>query len=91
VRQGERAAAGDARDLTLAGLAAELEPALEEHPEPGGADGMAEGLEAAVGIDGQLAIQVEGAGEDFLPGGAASPAAGPAMNERALTYRGRSV
>ena len=29
---------------------------------------MAEGLEAAVGVDRQLAVEVEGAGQDFLPG-----------------------
>ena len=32
---------------------------------------MAEGLEAAVGIHGQLAVEVEGAGQDLLPRGAA--------------------
>src|SRR3989454_2659487 len=45
--------------------------ALEEHPEPGGADRMAEGLEPAVGVHGQLAVKVEGAGEHLLPRGAA--------------------
>src|SRR5439155_24331501 len=67
VRQGERAPAGDRRDLTLARLVAELEPRLEEHPEPGGADRVAEGLEPAVRVHGELAVEVEGAGEHFLP------------------------
>src|SRR5262249_23268206 len=47
------------RDLTRAGLAAELEPALVHHAEPRGADGMPERLEAAVGIDGQPTLEIE--------------------------------
>ena len=46
-------------ELALAGLAAELQPALEQHPQTAGADRMAEGLQAAVGVDRQLAVEVE--------------------------------
>src|SRR5207244_9095198 len=71
VGERELAPARDAGDLPLAGLAAQLQPALEQHPKTGGADGVAEGLEPTVGIDGQLALEVEGAGQDFLPSRAA--------------------
>src|SRR3989454_10001660 len=71
VGEGELAPARDAGDLPLARFAAQLQPALEQHAQPRGADRMTERLEAAVGIDGQLALEVEGAGEDFLPPGAA--------------------
>src|SRR5215469_15157072 len=71
VGEGQLAAAGDAGDLALAGLAAELEPRLEEHAQAGGADRVTEGLEPAVRIHGQLALEVEGPVEHFLPPGAA--------------------
>src|SRR5690242_16049706 len=69
---GERklAPARDAGDLPLARLAAQLQPALEQHAQPRGTDGMAERLQSAVGIHGQLAFQIEGAGEHFFPAGA---------------------
>ena len=55
-------------DLPLGrGLAAQLEPGLEEHPQPRRADRVAEALEPAVGVDRQLAVEVEGAGQDLLP------------------------
>src|SRR5688572_17742128 len=69
--EGQLAAAADAGDLALAGLAAQLQPALEQHAQAGGADRMAERLQPAVGIHGQLAVEVVGAGQHFLPGGAA--------------------
>src|SRR5256886_14881155 len=59
VGERERAPARDAGDLPLARLAAQLQPALEQHPQTGGADRVAERLQPAVGIDGQLALQVE--------------------------------
>src|SRR5262245_51636929 len=59
VGEGELPAGRDRGDLALAGFAATLETALEEHAQAGGADGMSDGLEAAVGIDGQLAGEVE--------------------------------
>src|SRR5919108_2533497 len=71
VGERELAPARDAGDLPLARLAAQLQPALEQHAQPGGADGMAERLEPAVGIHGQLALEIERAREDFLPRGAA--------------------
>src|SRR5262245_24525353 len=52
VREGEVATAPHAGDLSLARLAAHLQPALEEHAQPGGADGMAERLEPPVRIHG---------------------------------------
>src|SRR6266487_3179550 len=70
VRQRQLAAAGHALDLPLAGLATELEPALEQHAQARSADRMAERLEPAVGIHGQLALEIERAGEHFLPRGA---------------------
>ena len=55
-------------DLTLGGsLATQLEPALEHHAQPGGTDGVAEALQATVGVDGQLTVEIEGSGEDFFP------------------------
>src|SRR5688572_22280242 len=71
VGERELAPASDAGDLPLPGLAAQLQPALEQHPEPRRADRMTERLETSVGIHGQLALEIEGAGEDFLPAGAA--------------------
>src|SRR5918996_2658402 len=67
--ESQRAAPAHAGDLALAGLAAQLQPALEQHAQPRGADRMAEGLQPAVGVDRQLAVEVEGAGQDVLPGG----------------------
>src|SRR5262245_26735995 len=67
VREGEIPAAPHAGDLPLAGLSPELQPALEQHAQSGGADGMAERLESAVGIHGQLAVEVKGARHDLLP------------------------
>src|SRR4029077_4252969 len=69
VRERELAAPRDAGDLALASLAAELQPRLEEHAQPGGADRVAEGLEPAVRIHRELALEVEGAVEHFLPRG----------------------
>src|ERR671923_758308 len=69
--EGQRAAAAHAGDLALAGLPAQLQPALEQHAQAGGADRMAERLEAAVGIHGQLAVAVERPRQHFLPGSAA--------------------
>src|SRR5437879_6979700 len=57
VGEGELAPARDAGDLPLARFAAQLQPALEQHAQPRGADRMTERLEAAVGIDGQLALE----------------------------------
>src|SRR5688500_636667 len=71
VSERELAPARNAGDLPLARLAAQLEPALEQHPEPRGAYRMAERLEPAVGVHGQLALEVEGAREHLLPSGAA--------------------
>src|SRR4029453_1851665 len=59
-------------DLALARLAAQLQPALEQHAQPRGADRMAERLEATVGIDRQLTVQVEHAGQYVLPRRAAA-------------------
>src|SRR5438270_7254774 len=72
VGEGQLPAAADAGDLALAGLAAQLQPALEEHAQPGGADRVAERLQPAVGVHRQLAVEVEDAGQHVLPGGAAA-------------------
>src|SRR5437867_6943502 len=56
-----------AGDLPLARLAAELLPALEEHPQPARAVRVPEALESAVRVDGQLPVQVEHAVVDVLP------------------------
>src|ERR1700733_1575289 len=60
VGQAERAPAlRHALDLALGrGLAAQLEPALEEHAETRRTDGMAEALESTVGVDRKLAVAV---------------------------------
>src|SRR5687767_12837419 len=71
VGERERAPARDAGDLPRAGLAAQLEPALEQHPEARGADRMPERLEPAVRVHGQLPLEVERAGQHVLPAGAA--------------------
>ena len=64
----ERAARAHGGDLALGRrLAAQLQPALEEHAQPGGADGVAEALEPPVGVDRQLAVAVEGAGQHLFP------------------------
>src|SRR5881296_3410590 len=47
VGEGELAPARDAGDLPLARFAAQLQPALEQHAQPRGADRMTERLEAA--------------------------------------------
>ena len=52
-------------------LAAQLQPALEHHPQAGRADRVAEALEPAVGVDRQVAVEVVRAGEHLLPRGAA--------------------
>ena len=68
VGQSERPSGTHGGDLAVRrSLAAQLEPALEEHAQPGGADRVAEGLEAAVGIDRQLAVAVERARQHLLP------------------------
>src|SRR5438132_8171734 len=72
VGEGQLPAAADAGDLALAGLAAQLQPALEEHAQPGGADRVAERLQPAVGIDRELAVEIVGAGQHVLPRGAAT-------------------
>jgi hypothetical protein len=58
----------DARVLYLAGacFAPELKPGLEDHPQSGSAYGVAEALQAAIGIDRYLPVDVEGAGLDVL-------------------------
>src|SRR5215470_14563325 len=61
---------GGVLHLALAGFALQLLVVLIEHPHPGRAGGMAERLEAPVGIYRQLAIQRKGAGGDVLLGGA---------------------
>src|SRR5689334_1547091 len=71
VGERELAPARDAGDLPLARLAAQLQPALEQHAQSRGADRVAKRLEAAVRVHGQLAVEIEGAGEHFLPAGAA--------------------
>src|SRR5262247_1501339 len=65
-------AAAHAGDLALARLAAQLQPALEPHAKPGGADRMAERLQAAVGIHRQLAVQIERPRQHVLPRRAAA-------------------
>src|SRR5439155_564616 len=52
VRQPERRIG----ELAVPGLITELLPALEEHPQPAGADRMPEALEAAGRVDGTLAV-----------------------------------
>ena len=47
-------------DLPRSGLAAQLQPHLVHHAQPGGADGMPEGLEAAVRVHRETPIEVEG-------------------------------
>src|ERR1700746_639884 len=69
LRQRQSAVRGG--DLAGTGLAAQLEPAFVDHPEPAGADLMAEALEPSVGVHGQLAVTVVDAVQDVLPGPAA--------------------
>ena len=70
VGEGE-VAVGGRGDLAVGGrLTAELQPGLEHHAQARRADGVAERLEAAVGVHGQVAGEVEGAGLDLLPRGA---------------------
>ena len=58
-------------DLALrGGFTAQLQPALEQHPQARRADRVAEGLQAAVGVHRQLPVEVEPAGEELLAGGA---------------------
>src|SRR5215813_5398083 len=59
VREREVAPARDAGDLPLARLAAQLQPALEQHAQAIRADRMAERFEATVRVDGQLAFEIE--------------------------------
>src|SRR6202034_4336368 len=69
VGEAQRPPGPDRVDLALGRcLAPQLEPALEEHAQPRGADGVPEGLEAAVGVDREVAVAVEGALEHLLPG-----------------------
>src|SRR4029453_12180033 len=70
--ESQLAAATHAGDLALARLAAQLQPALEQHAQPRGADRVPERLEAAVGIHRQLAVQIERAGQHVLPRRAAT-------------------
>src|SRR3989442_3199366 len=56
VGEGELAPARDAGDLPLARFAAQLQPALEQHAQPRGADRMTERLEAAVGKIGRAHV-----------------------------------
>src|SRR6266850_1023881 len=70
--EGELAAAADAGDLARARLTAQLQPALDQHAQAGGADQMAERLQPAGGIDGQIAFEAVGAGQHVLPRGAAA-------------------
>ena len=62
------AAVGGLDAALLGGLAPQLEPVLDVHAQAGGPDRVAEGLEAAVGVDGQVAVEGEGAGQHLLPG-----------------------
>src|SRR5262249_26797566 len=71
VRERELPPARDAGDLPLARFTAKLQPAFEQHAQPRGADRVTERLQTAVGIHGQLAVEVERAGEHFLPAGSA--------------------
>src|SRR5215470_8413920 len=71
VGERELAPARDAGDLPLARLTAKLQPALKQHAQARGADRVTERLQAAVRIHSQFAIEVERAGEHFLPAGAA--------------------
>src|SRR5207248_3245246 len=52
-------------------LAPQLQPALEEHPESTGANGVAEALEPAVGIHRKVAVEVERPAQHLFPRGAA--------------------
>ena len=68
VGQSERPSGTHGPDLAVRrGLPPKLEPALEEHAQSGGADRVAEGLQAAVGIDRQLTVAVERARQHLLP------------------------
>src|SRR3984885_14156721 len=59
----------DGGDLPVGrSLAAQLQPALEEHAQSRGADRVTETLEATIGVDGELAVAIEGPRQDFLPG-----------------------
>ena len=54
----ERQPAVRGADLARAGLLAQLKPALVDHPQAAGPDRMAEALQAAVGIHGQVTVPV---------------------------------
>src|SRR5947209_11879881 len=58
-------------ELAVTRLTAELEPAFKEHPEPGRPDRMAEGLEPAVRVHGELTAELERSVELIAPGLAA--------------------
>src|SRR5580704_949123 len=59
----------DAGDLPVGrSLAAQLQPALEEHAQSRSADRVTEALEAPIGVDGEFAVAIEGPGQDLLPG-----------------------
>jgi hypothetical protein len=53
--------------LPLSRLAAQLEPGLVEHPQPAGADRVAERLQTAVDVDRESPLGVEVAGQHVLP------------------------
>ena len=61
------AAVGRGDLALLRRLLAQLQPALEEHAQARGADRVPEGLQPAVGIDRELAVEVERPGQDLLP------------------------
>src|SRR5690242_11988759 len=68
----ERQAAVGVRDAALLGrFAAQLQPRFEQHAQTGRADRMTKALEAAVGIDGNRAVEVERAVQHFFPRSAA--------------------
>src|SRR5258708_7583616 len=54
-------------DLARPGLAAELQPHLVHHAQPGGADRVAERLEPAIGVDGESAVEIEETVHHVLP------------------------
>src|SRR5690606_2121954 len=54
--------------LARSRLAAELEHVLVDHAHARRAGRVAEALETPVGVDGQLAAELEGAARDVLPG-----------------------
>src|SRR4051794_11238667 len=68
VREAEGAALVDGLDRALRRcLTPQLEPALEQHAQPGRTDGMTERLEPTIRIHGKITVEVERAVEHVLP------------------------